>query len=50
MLPRGHLDEGVLQVGRPRGALGEPDVVEALAADAAAEVGVELCGGWEVRC
>jgi hypothetical protein len=46
MLSWGHLDQGVLQVGFARGFLGEPDFVEALPADAAAEMGMELGGFW----
>jgi hypothetical protein len=38
----GHLNEGVLQVCFARGFLGEPDFVETLSTDAAAEVGMEL--------
>lgn len=41
----GHHNEGVLQVCFARGFLGEPDFVEALSADAAAEVGMELWVG-----
>ena len=42
MLVWGHLNEGVLQVCFARGFLSEPDFVEALSADAAAEMGVKL--------
>jgi hypothetical protein len=42
MFLRGHLNKRVLQVCFARGFLGEPDFVEALSADATAEVGMEL--------
>ena len=42
VFPWGHLNERVLQVGLARGLLHEPDLVEALSAYAAAEVGMEL--------
>ena len=45
MLTRRHLDQGVLQVCFARGFFGEPDLVEALSADAAAEVRMELWVG-----
>jgi hypothetical protein len=44
VLPRRHLDEGVLQVRLAGRSLREPDLVEAFSADAAAEVGMELSG------
>lgn len=46
MFPWRHLNQGVLQGSFARGLLQEPDLVEALPADAAAEVGVELAG-WK---
>lgn len=44
MFSWGHLDQRVLQGSLARGLLQKPDLVEALSADAAAEVGVELMG------
>jgi hypothetical protein len=46
VFPGWHLDQGVLQVGFARGFFGEPHFVEALSADAAAEMGMEL----RMRC
>lgn len=45
-LPRGHLNQGILQVRFARLFLGEPDLMEALAADTPRQVGMELeCPG-----
>lgn len=48
MFPKRHLNQGVLQVGLAGSLLGEPDFVETLSADAAAEVGMELKGQGSV--
>lgn len=45
MFPEWHLEKGVLEGGLARGLFHEPYFVEALAADAAAEVGMELVVG-----
>jgi hypothetical protein len=46
VFPWGHLDQWILQVRLARSLFREPDFVEALSADAAAEVGMELVGGY----
>lgn len=46
VFPWGHLNQRVLQGSLARGLLQKPNLVEALPADAAAEVGVELMG-WQ---
>ena len=42
MFPRGHLTQWVSEIGLARFFLHEPDFVQTLSADAAAEMGMEL--------
>lgn len=42
VFPRGHLEQRVSEIGLARFVLHEPDVVQTLSADAAAEMGMEL--------
>jgi len=42
MLPQWHLNQRILEVGLARLLLLEPDLVQTLAADAPAEMGMEL--------